>query len=233
MHSSNALRAYIGEFVYGGVDGSVTTFAVVAGASGAGMDASVVIILGFANLIADGFSMSVGSYLSSRSERADLEKRRAEKEASIEARPEEEKERLRERFRDQGFEGELLEKVVGTIAQDKEEWRDLMLSQEGAAQKDERHPVMLGAMTFLSFLIVGFIPLLVYVLRLLGYFADTDPFPLSILFTGTAFLLIGLLKSKVTDSNWIEGMAETLLLGAVAAVLAYYAGDILESIVMG
>ena len=50
-------KDYIGEFVYGGIDGSVTTFAVVAGSTGASLDTSVVLILGFANLIADGFSM--------------------------------------------------------------------------------------------------------------------------------------------------------------------------------
>ncbi len=59
---------YLREFVYGGIDGAVTTFAVVAGATGAGFDAKVVIVLGFANLIADGVSMAVGSYLSTKSE---------------------------------------------------------------------------------------------------------------------------------------------------------------------
>lgn len=61
---------YLGEIVYGGIDGSVTTFVVVAGAAGAGLSSIIVIILGFANLIADGFSISVGAYLSSKSERA-------------------------------------------------------------------------------------------------------------------------------------------------------------------
>src|SRR5687768_4356327 len=65
---------YLSEFVYGGIDGAVTTFAVVAGATGARLSTSIVIILGFANLIADGFSMGVGSYLSSKSERELMEK---------------------------------------------------------------------------------------------------------------------------------------------------------------
>ena len=47
----NNLQDYLGEFVYGGIDGAVTTFAVVAGAVGAGLDANIIIILGFANLI--------------------------------------------------------------------------------------------------------------------------------------------------------------------------------------
>ncbi len=77
IHESKFLifnREYISEFVYGGIDGAITTFAVVAGAAGAGMDASVVIILGFANLIADGFSMSVGSYFSTKTENDNYER---------------------------------------------------------------------------------------------------------------------------------------------------------------
>mgnify|MGYP001563438451 CR=1 FL=1 len=64
----NHIEEYLGQFVYGGIDGSVTTFAVVAGATGAQLSSVIVIILGFANLIADGFSMAVGAYLSSKSE---------------------------------------------------------------------------------------------------------------------------------------------------------------------
>jgi VIT1/CCC1 family predicted Fe2+/Mn2+ transporter len=64
QHSEDYLR----EFVYGGMDGAVTTFAVVTGAAGANLGARVILILGFANVFADGFSMAVGSYLSEKSE---------------------------------------------------------------------------------------------------------------------------------------------------------------------
>ncbi len=65
MHNQRSkwgsLHHYLAEFVYGGMDGSITTFAVVAGAEGAHLPSSIVIIMGFANLLADGFAMSVGS----------------------------------------------------------------------------------------------------------------------------------------------------------------------------
>lgn len=64
------LTYYVGDIVYGANDGIITTFAVVAGASGAGFSSTVIIILGIANLIADGFSMGASSYLSLRSEQA-------------------------------------------------------------------------------------------------------------------------------------------------------------------
>lgn len=59
---------YIKSLIYGGLDGTITTFAVVAGVAGASLSAGVVLILGFANLIADGLSMAIGDYLSTRAE---------------------------------------------------------------------------------------------------------------------------------------------------------------------
>ncbi len=62
-------RKYTGEMVYGGIDGVVTTFAVVSGAVGAGLGTRVILILGLANLLADGLSMGIGSYLSVQADR--------------------------------------------------------------------------------------------------------------------------------------------------------------------
>lgn len=61
-------RKYLPQIVYGGIDGSVTTFAVVSGVMGASLSSSIVLILGFANLFADGFSMAISNYLSTKSE---------------------------------------------------------------------------------------------------------------------------------------------------------------------
>jgi VIT1/CCC1 family predicted Fe2+/Mn2+ transporter len=230
--SSDRFSDYIGEFVYGGIDGSVTTFAVVAGAAGAGMDASVVIILGFANLIADGFSMSVGSYLSSKSEKAKHEQRRSSKRRAIEQKPEKEREELRRICEDKGLEGEVLEGAVNSISRNKERWLDLLMREEVGTLNETRSPVKLGAMTFFAFILVGFIPLLAYVLDATVGFPTEKLFLSSIILTGIAFCSIGLLKSRVTSSDQVKGIAETLMLGGSAAVLAYFAGDILERIVL-
>lgn len=70
MHGDMRTRLayYIGDIVYGANDGIITTFAVVAAAAGAGVSSSIIIILGIANLVADGFSMGASAYLSMRSE---------------------------------------------------------------------------------------------------------------------------------------------------------------------
>lgn len=64
------LEYYIGDLVYGANDGIITTFAVVSASAGAGMSATVIIILGIANLVADGFSMGASKYLSLKSEQS-------------------------------------------------------------------------------------------------------------------------------------------------------------------
>src|ERR1700728_3539256 len=80
-HTHEAIRArlaagphysYLRDWVYGGVDGTVTTFALVAGVVGAHLAPGVILVLGSANLIADGFAMAAGSYLATRSEQEEL-----------------------------------------------------------------------------------------------------------------------------------------------------------------
>jgi vacuolar iron transporter family protein len=89
------MRLSVEDFVYGAVDGSVTTFAVVAGVIGAELSPSIVLILGFANLFADGFSMAVGNYLSSKRRVEYIEKRRRREEWEIENLYEQEKQEIR------------------------------------------------------------------------------------------------------------------------------------------
>ena len=218
---------YIGEFVYGGIDGSVTTFAVVAGAAGANLDSSVVIILGFANLIADGFAMSVGSYLSNKSELERFEKHEQVEYWEVEHLPEKEREEVKEIYAAKGFEGELLEKVVDVITANKKRWVDVMMKEELGMIKEEKSPIKMGAVTFISFIVVGFIPLLVYVLDYLSTTKIEQPFLVAILLTSVAFMLIGWLKSSVNQTNPLRSIFETLMLGSFAAALSYWVGDVL------
>jgi vacuolar iron transporter family protein len=224
-------QEYLGEFVYGGIDGSVTTFAVVAGAAGAGLDASIVIILGFANLIADGFSMSVGSYLSNKSELQNYEKHKKIEYWEVEHMPEREKGEIREIYAAKGFEGELLEKAVEVITADKDRWVDVMMKEELEMIPSAKSPFAMGAVTFFSFLLVGLIPLLAYIYDYLTVAELNRKFLISSVLTGFAFVGIGLLKSFVTQTPRWKGILETLFLGASAAVLAYFVGNVLEQFI--
>ncbi len=235
IHGRNTLlgkqQKYLGEFVYGGIDGSITTFAVVAGAAGAHLDSSIVVILGLANLIADGFSMSVGSYLSKKSELEHYQKHRNIELWEIEQWPDREMEEIREIYRAKGFKGELLEQVVTVITSNKATWADEMMLGEHEMIPEKKSPVRMGLVTFISFFVVGFIPLAVYVWHFMQPNPGSEPLlPIASGLTLVAFVVIGYLKSYVAQTNKWRSISETVALGAIAAGLAYFTGSFLETI---
>jgi VIT1/CCC1 family predicted Fe2+/Mn2+ transporter len=222
------LQEYLREFVYGGIDGAVTTFAVVAGGFGANLDTGILIILGFANLLADGFSMSVGAYLSAKSERDNYDKHEKIEYWEIENLPEVEREEIADIYRDKGFKGELLNKIVDHICSDKELWVAEMMKDELGMMRDNKSPFKIGLATLISFVLIGFIPLMVY---LWDFFFPTDLniFLWTSILTGMAFMIVGWLKGIVNQTSKIRSISETLGLGLLAAVVAFYVGDILKS----
>lgn len=219
---------YLGEFVYGGIDGCVTTFAVVAGAVGAGLDSAIIIILGFANLLADGFAMSVGAYLSTKSENDNFQKHRQIESWEVDNMPDAEREEIREIYKTKGFEGELLEQVVAVITSDKDRWVDEMMKDELEMMEEDKSPIWMGAVTYISFLSIGLIPLLVYVADYIRPL-HTNLFLIASVLTALGFTLIGWLKTYVNQTSAWRGVLETLLLGGIAAAVSYFVGDLLDS----
>ena len=228
--SKSQFENYLGEFVYGGIDGCITTFAVVAGAVGAGLESSMIIILGFANLFADGLAMSVGAYLSTKTKRENFKKHLRHEYWSVENIPESEEQEIREIFENKGFEGELLDRIVNVITSDKDKWVDIMMKEELQMMEEKRSPLMIGLNTYLAFFTIGLIPLLIYVWDYL-YPISTNLFLLSSIFTGIGFVIIGLFKSYVTKTNTLKAVLETLALGAAAALVAFYVGDFIENLI--
>jgi VIT1/CCC1 family predicted Fe2+/Mn2+ transporter len=221
------VQEYLGEFVYGGIDGAVTTFAVVAGGFGANLDSGVIIILGFANLLADGFSMSVGAYLSAKSNKENYKKHEAIEYWEIENLPDVEREEIVDIYKAKGFQGELLEKVVDQITSNKDLWVAEMMKDELNLMEEPKSPFKIGLATFISFILVGFIPLLVYSWTFFNP-SSINIFLWTSVLTGIAFVIVGWLKSIVNQTSSIKSIAETLALGVLAAVVAYYVGDVLE-----
>ena len=223
-------KDYISEFVYGGIDGAITTFAVVAGAEGASLGISVVVILGLANLIADGFSMSVGNFFSTKAEMDAYERHRQVEYWEVDNLREKEIQEIREIYEAKGFKGELLEQVVEVITADKDVWVDTMMKEELEMVKSDKTPYKTAGMTFFSFIIVGSVPLLSYVFVGSGPAIQNDLFLYSCILTGVALAIVGSFKSFVTEKNMFIGILETLFLGGLAALLAYFVGDILEKL---
>ena len=221
---------YLGEAVYGGIDGCVTTFAVVAGAVGAGLSSSVIIILGFANLLADGFAMSVGAYLSTKSKKDNYQKHKNIEYWEVDNLPDREREEIREIYIEKGFEGELLEQVVDVITADKDRWVDVMMKEELEMAEEQRSPFKIGLATYISFITIGLIPLSIYVIDMIWEQVD-NLFMWSCILTSLGFIFIGFLKSYVAQVPRLKSILETLALGALAALVAYFVGDLLEQLI--
>ncbi len=214
-------HSYLGDAVLGGIDGCVTTFAVVAGAVGGGFSSLVVIVLGFANLLADGLSMAVSNYQGTKSQREQVEQARRNEEHHIEQIPEGEREEVRQIFARKGFEGGVLEKIVEVITQDRQLWIRTMLTEELGLQIEGPHPMRAALATFGAFLLVGLIPLIPFLIP--GLTLD-HTFITSALATAFAFFGVGLVKGLVLDRSPFRSGLETLLTGGAAAMLAYLVG---------
>ena len=218
---------HLSDAVLGGIDGCVTTFAVVAGATGGSLPGLVIVILGFANLIADGFSMAVGNYHATRSERELVDRRRRTEEEHIEAVPEGEREEIAQIFARKGFEGETLERVVETITANRRLWVDTMITEEHGLPLESPSPLRAGAVTFAAFFVVGLVPLLPY---LAPEALIPDRFVASSVLTAIAFFGIGWAKGRHLQQPRLRAAWQTFWTGCAAAVLAYIAGWTLRAL---
>ncbi|HEX5842232.1 MAG TPA: VIT1/CCC1 transporter family protein [Pseudomonas sp.] len=215
----------ISDAVLGGIDGCVTTFAIVAGAVGAGFSASVALIMGFANLFADGFSMAVSNYEAIKAQREFREKVRRMEEEHIDRVPDGELEEIRQVFYRKGFSGEILESIVGTISQDRQLWVETMLVEEHGLQAIDLDPIRSASATFSAFLLAGAIPLLPL------FFSSLElsrQFLFSMALAASVFFSIGMLKSLVFAQPLLRAGLSTLLTGGAAASLAYLTGYVLR-----
>ena len=172
MNQRGYERKYLPEFVYGGIDGAVTTFAVVSGVVGASLSPSIALILGFANLFGDGFSMAMSNYLSN-------------------------------------------------------------ISEDELKKKPEYSAKKKALATFFSFVTIGFIPLLSFVLALIikSNFLLKNQFVFSLIFTAMAFLFVGWFKGDIVGKNKVKSAIETLLIGGIAAFVAYSTGFFINRLI--
>jgi len=217
----------VADAVLGGIDGCVTTFAVVAGAYGAGFPALVALVLGFANLLADGFSMAVSNYESVRAQQEYIDSIRRTEAMHIDKVPEGEREEVRQIFAAKGFEGAVLEEIVATITRDREVWINTMLMEEYGLQSAPANPWRAAITTLSAFIVVGMVPLLPLLVSAL---LPAQQFLFSSVLAAVMFLAVGMLKSVVLARPVLRSGLQTLATGGTAATLAFGAGALLRSV---
>ena len=161
------MNGYLKDFIYGANDGIITTFAVVAVVAGSGLDSKIVLIAGFGNLLADGFSMAASNYLGTKSEN--------EANCPLES---------------------------------------------SCAQEKVAGPIIAAVVIFSSFVFIGAMPLVPYIIG----FKGSPAFNASIFATIASLFIVGASRSKFTHRGIFVSGFEMLIVGGVAAVLAYYVG---------
>lgn len=229
------LAEYFKEVIYGGIDGSVTTFAVVAGFAGAAMtnDATtqlsflIVLLFGLANLFADAASMGLGNFLSVRSEKDLYNAKRKKAEHSIIRNAEGKRLAIVKVLIGKGFSATDATELARIYSTNEEYWLDFIMHHE-LDMSDPRgeNEVFTGLATFISFIVFGAVPILPFIFQSAG--DPTLAFILSS--TGTSFALValGLLKWRVIGSKFWTSLVEVVLVGGTAAVLAFLVGTFFQ-----
>jgi len=233
-HSVEAIRKrlsagprhnYLRDWIYGGIDGSVTTFAVVTGVVGADLAPVVIVIMGFANLVGDGFSMAASNFLGTKSEHDEISRLAIIEHRHIELAPDGEREEVRQIFAGKGFTGADLERVVELITSDRERWVRTMLTEEYGLPHEARSPWLAAVTTFSAFVICGLAPLIPFLIQV------SNPVRLSIMITAGVFFVIGSVKSRWSTVPWWRSGLSTLFVGGAAAGLSYGVGMLLKNLV--
>ena len=219
---------HLKDVVYGANDGIITTFAIVAGVAGAGLDNIVVVLLGLANLLADGFSMAASNYLGSKSEHDFAMRERKTEEVELKETPKEERAEMFGYLRKKGYTKDDAESLVGLLVKKREFWLDVMMKEELGIYMGPtgNNPSRSAVITFFSFVGVGFIPLIPY------FFASNGAtFKIAIFCTAAALFTVGALRYRFTGQRWHIAGGEMLVVGGIAAVIAYGVGFFVKTIV--
>ena len=224
-------EGYLRDAIYAANDGIVTTFAVVSAVAGAALESNIIIILGFANLLADAFSMATGNYLGTRSEgdQYDYEKQKVEQE--LKKNEQKFKQKVAKYFSSLGKHSEKdAQAMTDIMSKDKEFFlQTIIQNRVGIFSSNASDALKNGPVTFFVFVIAGVVPLIPYVI-FSGNDANTN-FIIVCVFTGVTLFLVGALRTIFSAKNWIIGGLEMHIAGGFAAAIAFGLGYALKAIV--
>jgi VIT1/CCC1 family predicted Fe2+/Mn2+ transporter len=206
--------------IFGGIDGTVTTFAIVAGVQGAGLASGVVVALGLANVLADGFSMAAGNYAGTKAVADDRSRLWEVEEKHIRENPQGERDELEQILARKGLTGQVLKDATLMISGNKKQWINMMMSEEYGLPPVDNRPIRAAIVIFLAFVMAGMLPLLPYLIGM------AEAFSWSIGVSALTFFGIGTIKANWSLAPWWRSGLETLIIGGVAAAMAYVVGGL-------
>lgn len=226
-HKIGKIQEFMKQIVFGGNDGIVTTFAIVAGFAGAGMEgaaqigAAAVLLFGIANLLADATAMGLGEFLSGRSEQDVYNATRAKELHEINNNIEMERAEMYEILASHGMNRDDAVQLTQVFERNPEFMADFMMQYEiGMSDPTDESPALNGLATFLAFILFGSVPLIPYFLR----DPTKETFYLSVFATLGALVALGLLRWKATNETVSRCVGETVSVGGICAVVAFGVG---------
>lgn len=228
---------YLKPIIFGGLDGILTAFAIVAGAAGGSLSPNVVLILGFSNIFADALSMGVGEFLSSKAENEWILDERRREEWELENYPEGEIREMIEIYEERGMNRADATLVVKTMSKYKQFFVDVMMKEELELQVPESDHAIgsmkEGVAMFCSFAVFGSFPLVGYVIIPVSFpdLGEDILFKCACIVTGAVLFFMGCVKSLFSNGKWYLCGLETLLLGGSCATVAFTVGQAMDKLV--
>lgn len=217
---------WIRDATLGANDGLVSVLTLLAGVAGAEVTGSTVLIAGLAGLVAGAISMGVGAYVSAKAYRSYYRAELRKEVEEMREKPDVEREEIREIYRDRGFEGELLERVVETITSNPRTWLKVMMSEELGLSPAFGKPASAAAVMFLAFLAGGIVPVAPFIFWE-GGTALVSAFAL----TAVALMVAGGLRSKYTGERPFVAGIELVAMAAIGFGAAHLIGRLVGVVV--
>lgn len=220
--------------VYGGLDGIITTFAVVSGATGGGFGVEVILVMGFSNMFADALSMGMGDALSTMAENAAIMKERAREAWELQNFREGEIEEMVEIYEEKGMSRKDAEIVVRTMAKYEDFFVDQMMTDELEMRvpDEDDNPWLDGLVTFCSFVFFGIFPLLAYACTVGADLEERILFGISVILTLMMLFVLGAIKSMFTIQSWYASGVEIMLFGGFTAFVSFIIGWMIEDMLL-
>ena len=218
----------IREVIFGMNDGLVTTIGFLAGVTISISELRFVLLAGVAEIVAGAFSMTIGAYLSTKSQREFFQYEVELERWEIEKTPEKEAQELREIYKEMGFSGTELDIIVNRVASDKDLMLRIMKREElGLMDEHLDDPIKVAFTMGMAFLGGSLPPILPY------FFISSPSTAIWVaIFVSVLFLFVaGVVKTRLTMVNpWKSGLEMTFL-GVLASAVGFGIGWLIEKII--
>jgi predicted membrane protein (TIGR00267 family) len=214
----------LSDVILGGQDGLVNVLGVILGVAAATADSRIVIAAGLAATFAESISMGAVAYTSTLAENDLYHSEREREYRHIHLAPDVEVEEIRDIYRQKGFEGETLEKIVEVITSNPDVWVNVMMSEEFQLSVPEKSKAINSA------LLVGFSALIGSLIPLFPFFFWTVNLSIgiSILIAALTLFILGMYKARVTVGKPLRSGLEMAVIGTLSALAGYVVGWIFK-----